>query len=180
LNKRKRNVHAYIVGQLYHPGRTRWPEAAQYDYRSGQHELVMFWSGISPGDIQAVKRGTCEFEMVELPPVIFLLYRINGACDWSDQPYSWHLLAEDERMLPPPGPGRALMQVRLVACETGILRAQRLISLKPRLTQRLHAAIRRQAAAPWPGDEAYDNALSAAYRQYPTAEALLACAKSQR
>ena len=95
-------THVISVGQLYHPGRTRWPEAGQYQLRGGTHELVMFWPNLSVRDIAAVRRGQCEFAVLVQQPVIWLLYRFDGACDWSDAPFSVHLVPEAER-----GPARA-------------------------------------------------------------------------
>ncbi|XXX79215.1 hypothetical protein WMF30_10615 [Sorangium sp. So ce134] len=173
-------THILSVGQLYHPGRTRWPEAVQYQLRGGTHELVMFWPGLAVRDIAAVRRGPCEFALLVQQPVIWLLYRFDGACDWSDAPFSVHLVPEAER-----GPAmavdtlgattRALLHVVLVDAGSGVVRALRQVSLSPEFTAALHAGINEQLAAPW-DERAYDAALQRGYEAWPTAEAMLAAA----
>ena len=44
----------YEVGQLYHRNRTQWPQAAEYDYRGGRHELVIFIPDLEEREIEAL------------------------------------------------------------------------------------------------------------------------------
>jgi hypothetical protein len=57
--------------------------------------------------------------------VILLLYRIEGFANWSDAPYSWHLVPEQLRTDPDE---RALMTVVLVDAGAGIIRALRAVA----------------------------------------------------
>lgn len=50
-------MHRYEVGQPYHPSRRAWPEGAQYNYRQGQHELVLFFQSPTTREIEAVRHG---------------------------------------------------------------------------------------------------------------------------
>lgn len=50
-------MHAYEVGQLYHPSLRSWPETPQYNYRSGEHELVLFLASPSLREVEDVREG---------------------------------------------------------------------------------------------------------------------------
>lgn len=175
------DLHAYRVGALYLPGRTSWPEGTDYSYRSGGHELRLFWRSPSASEVRNVKSGPASFALSIHGPVIFLLYRFGGM-PWSDQPFTIHLVPEDQRAVPPPtgiSEGRALLTTILVDASTGIVRVLRALSWSPAFTAAMHLAIREQDAAGWPGQAAYDRALADTYRHYPTADALLATARSR-
>lgn len=69
---------------------------------------------------------------------------------------------------------RALLNVVLVNARNGIVQAQRGVTFSPEFTREWHEAIRRQAAAPWRGEAAYDAQLTLAYGRYPDTRSLLA------
>jgi len=162
-------LYKYEVGTLYHPGKTSFQEAGEYNYRSGAHELRLFWASPSAREVHAVQNGQIEVALLVGPPVLWFLYRIDGGCDWSDAPYTWHLLPPDQRMPPEPltGEARMLLNVVLVDATTGLIRALRAATLSPAVSQALHAAIAEQMAAPWDA-AAYDRARTATYARYPT------------
>jgi len=144
-------MHTIAVGELWHPDRKRWLEAV----RVGRVDLGVW----------------CR-----APHVIVLLYRIAGACEWSDAPYSWHLVPEDRRALPEPttsSADRALLQIILVEAESGIVRVIRAVTFDPLATRLLGQAIRDQAAAEW-DRAAYDAELREAYAVHTTRSLLAA------
>ncbi len=163
------------VGRPYIVGRRKWPEGVEYNCRSGGHELRLFFDSPSASEIEAVRIGECEFALVMEGPVIFLMYKFGVAINWSDAPYSWHLVPEDQRTLPEPeGPEtRALLQVVLIDAASGLVRALRALTFSPVFTRALHAAIRAQADMIWAGKASYDAALADAYRRYPASTDLL-------
>lgn len=169
------------VGEPYIAGRTSWPEAVEYNYRAGAHELRMFFDSPRAPTINSVRAGAADFALVVEPPVIFLLYRFAPAIAWSDAPYSCHLVPEDQRTLPDAeGPQtRALLHVVLVDAGTGLIRALRLVTFSPAYTRALHDAIREQASSPWLSGPTYDAALADIYRRYPTSAELLKHAIAQ-
>lgn len=166
--------HRYAVGEPYIPGRTRWPELAEYNYRQGTHELRLFLRRLSTDDVQAVRTGSAAFALVEERPVVLLLYRFGRRVPWSDAPFSLHLVPEEQRSLPPPlsGEQRATLQVVLVDADTGLIRALRLLSFTPAFSRALHGAIMRQAESSF-DPAVFDATLASLYAQYPTTEALL-------
>ena len=168
-------MRALEVGKPYIPGRTNWPEGVDYNFRAGSHEMRMFFRSPTRREVEAVRKGRCEFGLVVDGPIIFLLYRFHPAIDWSDATYSWHLVPETERTLPQPegAETRALLHVDLIEADSGLVRALRVVTFSPAFTRALHSAIRQQAASPWPGREAYDDALASVYKRYPTSKDLL-------
>ena len=180
--------HVYAVGRPYIPGRTAYPEATQYTYDAGGHELLLILSRPSAREVSAIRSAEAEFALVVDGDLIVFLYRFGDGLPWSDQPYSWHLVPPERRRLPPSSEEiglspsaepRALLAVILVDADTGIVRALRQITLSPALTTALHLAIRDQAARPWPGQAAYDLQLARLYARYPTTDALVSVARAR-
>jgi hypothetical protein len=87
---------------------------------------------------------------------------------------------EPERTLPEAtqGDDRAVLQVVLVDAEKGIVRGVRSLTLSPEFTRALQGAIRAQAEAACPRDDAYNSALQAIYRRFPSTGALLELAET--
>jgi hypothetical protein len=141
------------VGQPYMPERRSWPEAADYNFRSGQHELQLFLSGPTPGEVAAIQAGPVEFGMSVEPEGLFVVTRFGRTLAF-DSSYQWHRVDPAERVPPPPheetSPAlRAVLAIVLVDASTGIVRALRAVSYSPEFTRALHRAIADQAAAPF-------------------------------
>jgi hypothetical protein len=171
-------THVLEVGKPYISGRREWPEGVEYNFRAGEHELCFFFRSPPRIEVEALLRGEAEFALVVDGPVIFLMYRFGEAINWSDAPYSWHLVPQDQRTLPDPeGPAtRALLQIILVDAASGLILALRVVTFSPTFTRALHAAIRAQAENTWGGRAAYHAAFADLYRCYPTSADLLRCA----
>jgi hypothetical protein len=161
-------MNVYTVGQPYNPRVRSWPPSVQYNYRGGEHELILFWPRPSAGEIAGVKSGEIEVGFLVHRSVILFLYKISGACDWSDAPYSWHRVPESERSIPldRSDESRALLHVILVDATDGIVRALRVVTIPTDITRYLHTAIRIQAASPY-GPGQHDADIADAYRLYP-------------
>ena len=171
-------LHKYKVGSLYNPTVKRWPEAIQYQYRGGHHELVLFLASPSPKEIASVRQGAAEFGVFVSGDVIFLLYRFADAISWSDAPFSIHLVPAAERELPTvalTGEQRAILEVTLVESNTGIIEGLRAVSLSNEFTLAIHEAILAQAASPW-DRQSYNEQLNAIYARYPDSKSMLAAA----
>lgn len=174
-------MHQFSVGQLYHPLRTYWPEVAQYNYRSGAHELVLFLGSPTEREVKAARKGKAEFALFVRQPVIVLAYKFGDGIPWSDAVYSWHLVPESERDLPSAdleSEVRANLHVLLVDAHTGLVRAIRLVSFSPAFTRSLHGAIREQAAAPLDSVR-YDASIAELYSLYPSSTDFVRVAQSR-
>lgn len=140
-------------------------EGVEYNFRFGQHELLMALSNLTEQKILAIRKGTAEFALFVQGDVLLFLYRFGNAVPWSDAPYCWHLVPSDQRTLPPEATAceGELLRIILVEATTGIVKGLRVIGLSPDFTQALHRAIATQAARPFPWD--YDEQLQAIYQQ---------------
>lgn len=72
-------MHRYKVGQLYNPARSRWEELPEYNFRNGQHELLLFFRSPSRAEIESVKTGQARFAFTVERGVIFFLYEFATA-----------------------------------------------------------------------------------------------------
>lgn len=168
---------AYEVGKPYNPRVKQWPETVKYNFRGGQHELVLFFANCSDQEREAIGVGPVEFAVnsAASPDVLFFLYRFPAAqISWSDAPFAFGRLPADQRVLPPAlGPGqRMLLNIILVEATNGIILRLRAVSLSPHFTQVLNDAIIAQAARPY-SDQTYDAEINRVYALHKTSSALL-------
>ena len=158
------------VGKPYIAGRTSIATRAEYNFSSGQHELLVCFSHLSEDEITAVRTGEAEFGLLIFGLVILFLYRFGEAIAWRDAPYSWHLVPANERQLPgapATAETRALLCVVLVDADSNIVRALRALTFSPEFTSALHTAITEQAEERWdPGE--FDAQLRRACQCWPT------------
>lgn len=173
------------VGKPYIAGKDCWPERVEYNFRDGAHELRLFIPGVMPDEVRAVAQGPVDFGMARRPivgahnmaqaPLIFFFYQFGDSIPWSDAPYSWWMVPEDQRQLPSELDGvkeQPLLQIVLVESLTGIVRALRVVSLQPQFAKALHGAIRQQTELPFEQGP-FDAALKATYSQFRTTDALM-------
>lgn len=161
-------MQALAVGKPYIEGKTSWPEAVEYNYRGGSHELRLFYPQLQPREIADVARGPARFALATRGDLVILCWRF-GEQPWCDAVYSIHLVPADERTEPPVPPTpetRALLHVILVDATTGVVQALRAVSFAPDFTRRLHAAIREQLSRPYPGEDAYLAQITRLYSSY--------------
>ena len=167
-------MHKLAVGEPYNPNRLQWPEGGYYQCRGGQHELVLFFDGVTQAERMAVKKGKPEFALLVRQPVIWLLYRFGTEIPWSDSPFSFHLIHNPgERLIPEaPGGKRALLIVILVDAGTGITRAIRECTFSPEFSALLHEAVVTQAADEF-DRHGYKAAVAAGHRDYPDTDRMV-------
>jgi hypothetical protein len=121
-------MRVYSVGGFYHPERRSWPEAVQYNFRDGYHELLIILDKPSKDEILAVRKAPAKIGVVVDGPVIDLLYQFGHELT-GDAPYSWHLVSP-EGQVPPQimvkETARAMLTTILVDASTGIIKALRM------------------------------------------------------
>jgi hypothetical protein len=161
----------YQVGQLYVTHRTRWPQAAEYNYRAGNHELLLFIPDVTEREVEDVRHGPADFGLLVDGDIIFFLYRFRESIPWSEATSSWRLVRENHKIIPNPdtNSARALLLVVLIDASTGVVRVSRSVWLSREFTRSLHKALRDRAARPWRGVDSYELQLHAAYRKYRNA-----------
>jgi hypothetical protein len=165
----------YEIGKLYRRDRTIWPLGAQFNYRGGALELVIFFDQPSPRQVEAVKTGTAGFGLYDEQGLVVLMYHFlhdHGGVPWSDAPYHLGLVPEAQHVSPPDPDWltpetRALLHIILVNATGGQILALRAVTLSPEFTDRLFRAIRAQTAHPF-DSQAYSSQLKALYLKCPT------------
>ncbi|MCS6785583.1 MAG: hypothetical protein NZ524_00910 [Thiobacillaceae bacterium] len=164
-------------GEPWQAGVGRYDEGAQYRYRHGAHELTLFWSAPTPAEVRALRERPLTLALHTLGPAAFLLYRIEGVCDWSDLAFNWHRWPSAERELPAEPTGeRARLRLTLVDAADGIVRAKRLLSLDRVMTQALRHVLAAQSVGAF-DMQAYADAVEALHARYPEPAALAAVAE---
>lgn len=161
------------VGEVYSPDFNSYPEATQYCYRDGVHDLVLFWTRPSPDEVNGFRTRPVEFALYVQQPVLFLLYRIANVCEWSDVAYNVHQLRPEEQAVPANPPGdRARVQMTLVDASNGIILAKRVVGMGPAMTQALRHTLREQTQLPYSRFD-YEALVQQAYARYPDSDAML-------
>lgn len=133
-------MHVLQVGQLYHPGRTRWPESPLLRMTSKGMELALFYSAPTSSEIREVKNGLAQWAWISGQHAGLLLFRF-GTQPWADTPYQAH------RDQDPAVPGNRI-QVVLVDASTGIVRALRATTWSEEFTAEVRANVAAQLAGP--------------------------------
>jgi hypothetical protein len=126
--------------------------------------------------------SVAEFALVDLPSVLFFLYRFGERIGWSDAPYNVHLEPAEQRVeIPALAPEQRLpLTLLLIDAATGIVQVNRALTLSHEFGVTLHDALHAQLAAPF-DRTTYHQACTAAYNRFPTTHLLLnqAVARSQ-
>jgi len=141
------------VGKPYQPGRRRWPEGVDYNWRSGGHELRLFLGGATRHEVEAVRSGPVQFGFFAEPEGLFLIARFGTRLSF-DCSYNWHRLSADDRTLPPPSEEtspklRAILTIILVEATSGVVLALRGVTFSPEFTRAIDRSIADQAAGPY-------------------------------
>ncbi|HEY5480895.1 MAG TPA: hypothetical protein VIL39_05400 [Verrucomicrobiae bacterium] len=157
-------LHRYSVGELYSEKRRRWPEGAQFLYRRGQFEFLLFFNRPRGQEVLDVRKGEARFALLPYRDTLFFLYRFGTNPRWSDATFSWWLHEAEERQVPIPPQelaeeSRIAIPIMLVGADDGLIKAMRLVTFSPSFTAELFRAVRKQASQPWCGDEAYAKTL---------------------
>jgi hypothetical protein len=132
------------VGSHYRQGVTRWAHFVEYLFTDQGHELRMFLPQPTQAMISAVNDGDWMFSFYQQGPALFFLY-MSAFMDWSDAPFSVHLVPERHRVLPSLLAIGAIIDLHLVDAETGILVAASRRTLNSHFVRLWHGAINRQA-----------------------------------
>lgn len=139
----------YTTGELYNTSRTSWPEGAHLRLSPQGCELLILASRPTQREVEAVHSGQVKVGLVATRHVLVWLYRIGEGLPWSDAP--WEAARQTS---PPPGmPGErgdgrhVLLPIVLVDADSGIIRAQRQVTVPPRMADALRTAVDEQAHA---------------------------------
>ncbi len=134
------------IGDVYSAEHNRYAEGSRYQYRHGAHDLTLFWNAPNAAELAGLRDAPIQVGLHSWGPAAFLLYKIEGVCEWSDVAFNVHLLPEAERELPnEPAGERARLLITLVDAGDGIIKGRRLVSLDKVMTQALRHVMTEQA-----------------------------------
>jgi hypothetical protein len=159
----------YRVGEYFRRNVRSWPEGAEFAHGPAGFELTLFRSEIDDLSVECVRSGRAELALIVEYPVLVVAYQFGNAIPWSDVPYYWHLRSAANRQIPlvsPPVGDRALLWTTLVETTTGIIHAQRGVTLSPDFTFVLTRVIRSQAMVA-PDPAGCTSAISRLFLRYP-------------
>lgn len=160
-------------GKQLFEGRDKLPEAIEYNYQAGDHTLLLSMKNLHPSEIKAVREEPAEFGLYCEDGIIFLLYRFGEILPWSDSAFSWWNVAEEDRRIPEQRKHpaeRILLKIILIEATTGVVKAIRVTTFSPEFTERLHRAIRGQAAGEEFSREEFTARSLKVYEKYSPAE----------
>ena len=148
-------LHALKVGKPYAPRRRSWSEGADYNFRSGAHELRIFLARPTRSEVEAIRSGPVDFGFFTEPMGLFLITQFGSRLSF-DCSYHWQRMAEvtGDRMLPPPSEEtspalRALVAIILVEATSGVVLVLRAVTFSPEFTRAIDRSIADQAAGPY-------------------------------
>lgn len=152
------------------------PDGATFDFGVGGPTLRVLFAGPSQEEVVDIRRGRCEFALVPLGPVLFLLSKF-GAQEWMDSPHSIQMLPPSERRLPEEFRVglRYGLTVQVVDTCTQLQHGARFVTFGADFSARLHSEVQKQLHTPL-SRTAYESAVAEAYRRFPTPESMLSCA----
>lgn len=165
------------IGEAYSPEYTHYDEGVRYLYRQGAHELTLFWNTPSQAEINGLRDQPVSVGLYVHGPAAFLLYKLEGVCEWSDAAFNIQLLPIEEQELPlEPTGERARLIITLVDATDGRIKGRRLVSLDKVMTQALRHCMTMQANAPFVRP-LYEIAVQETHAHFPDTDALAQAAE---
>lgn len=150
MTSKKDPIYCLEVGKPYLPGRSNFPEGIEFGWGSthGRAELRFFWPDLTEDEVTAFASGDIELGIYYELPVLLLLYRIDGATDWSDLAYTPHGLPQGLPDFPEPDecPGLGLRLV-LINADSGMVKVLRDMALSAEFSRTLLVCMQKQAEA---------------------------------
>ena len=158
------------VGQPFCSGRARWnPATVQYRYDTGiegHHLLQINQRGVTAGELDAFHAGSVHMGLFVDCLVPFVLVRIEGFYDWSDQAASVNLLPPDQWQLHEWYPDMHLsLALVLVDADTGIVLGKRMVMYSAHVSRVFYDALKMQLETPY-GKEVIEAVRSRVYEKY--------------
>lgn len=165
------------VGKPYLESRSSYPEGVEVSWfrRDADAELRFFWSGVTEQDIQAFSEGEVELGLFFQSPILLIVFKIDGATEWSDVAYTPHALAKEQLALPKHIEPEEQFSLALVLtdAEDGVVKALRHLTLSTEFFRTLLDCVQMQVKSPYSPAQ-FNQALDELYGAYPDAAELVA------
>lgn len=145
-------LHKLVVGSPYKEGVTGCDEAQYYQYDANGHFVFLCFNNLLSREVESFQKNRLDLSFLVVKQVIFLLLHIDGFLDWSDFPYSYHLVPDELKKIPEAhfsyGTGAPMFFI-LVEGTTGIVKGLRVLGLSSKFSNALHREIQEQATIPF-------------------------------
>lgn len=138
----------FKVGEKIPFGTATKEDRLYYQFDKNGHQIFLHLARISLKDEEQFKKNDLKVAVYNKEDIIFLLLNINGFMEWSDCPYSYHLVQPELQFLPNNSMDEnkgELLSLYLVNAEDHILRGIRMVRLSCKFTNTLNQMIRKQA-----------------------------------
>lgn len=159
------------VGELWNKNHKSYREGTIFQYDANGGCLICFMNRLSEKEITAFRKNKVELRLLECQPIIFLLYKINGYCDWSDSSYTYHLVqSEIKPSIRYTEKGQGMMfNMFLVEATTGIVKAMRVLGTSAKFNNYFIYYLQNQIDRPFDIKE-YDTKLDNIYNTFTSKE----------
>lgn len=167
--EKQHGTYCLEVGKPYLAGRSGFAEGIEFGWRGSQDraELRFFWSDLTDEEIGAFNTAHIELAIYFESPVLLLLYRIDGATDWSDLAYSPHSSPQELVDFPEVDECQGLgLRLVLTDADTGIVRVLRDLGLSGEFSRALLTLMHQQAEASY-DPVLFNQVLDDIYSRYP-------------
>jgi hypothetical protein len=148
-----------------------WPEGAALSMFVGEPvQLMIFLSHPHELEVQAVSQPPTQFAWVDSEHAGVLAYRLGPILSWSEAPYTPHWFGPEEGL-----PGidlDATVRIVLVDRDTNIVRALHTVRWPAKFAATVRDSVVRMRETPYSAF-AYEHALAALRRRYPTTDDLV-------
>lgn len=148
-----------------------WPEGASLTMFAGEPvQLMIFLSHPHELEVAAVTTAPTQFAWVDSEHAAVLIYKLGPLLSWSRTMYTPHLFGPEDG-LPSVDPD-PIVQIVLVDRDTNIVRALHRVRWPDEFAAAVRASVTRMRDMP-NSPFAYEHAVAALNRRYPTPEDLV-------
>lgn len=148
-----------------------WPEGAALSMFVGEPvQLMIFLSHPHSLEVQAVSQPPTQFAWVGSEHIGVLAYRLGPILSWSEATYTPHSSGPDEGL--PGVDADPRVRIVLVDRDTNVVRALHTVRWPPAFAAAVRESVAAMREAPYSAF-AYEHALAALRRRYPTTDDLV-------
>ena len=155
------------LGEPWGGKKERHTEGPRYNFRHGRHTLDIFLDEPTGEEVRSFNQGPMQMGRWLVPPALWVIFHIEGM-EWSDAPYSPHLVEPEGRTMrenSTESSRKPLMIMTLNDARDGATLAIRDITMSDEMGQQIEEAAKSLLQEPW-DERAYNRRIAQVYREY--------------
>lgn len=142
------------------------PEGPYFEWSESGAIMYLFLDSPTEKEIEGVRKGKLQIGIAPMPPVLFIMAKINGCGGWMDMPFTIRKYQNEIFTLPEIEDNQGiLLQITLIDCRTNVVKAIRAVSLSTDLSRAMRDEFIKQIKAPY-SDSNYLNTVTTIQGQY--------------